>query len=135
MNESAESVAQAFIEAINRHDVAALANLMSGEHRFIDSLGNVVEGRDKMRAGWTAYFRMVPDYSIAIRESHGNGSVVVLLGYAQGTYTADGQLRNENRWKTPAAFRAQVEDGKVAEWRVYADNDPIRKLMARKPRP
>ncbi len=133
MKDSVESVAKAFVEAINHHDVAALADLMSGEHRFVDSLGNTVEGRDKMRAGWAAYFRMVPDYSIAIEETHGAGPVAVLLGSAQGTYTAGGELREENRWQTPAAFRAVVDDGRVAEWRVYADNEPIRRLMARKP--
>jgi ketosteroid isomerase-like protein len=133
MCESPESVAQAFVEAINRRDVAALADRMTAEHRFIDSLGNVVEGRDKMRAGWAAYFRMVPDYSIAVDEMLCNGSVVVLFGSAQGTYTADGQLREENRWQTLAAFRAVIEDGKVSEWRVYADNEPIRRRMARTP--
>jgi limonene-1,2-epoxide hydrolase len=28
-------------------------------------------------------------------------------------------------------LRAFVEDGLITEWRVYADNEPIRKLMAR----
>jgi ketosteroid isomerase-like protein len=39
MNDLAESVAHAFIRAINRQDVDALAELMTDEHRFIDSLG------------------------------------------------------------------------------------------------
>jgi ketosteroid isomerase-like protein len=65
---SAESIAQAFLRAINRQDVARLAELMAPTHRFIDSLGNTVEGREKMREGWAAYFRMVPDYSVAIEE-------------------------------------------------------------------
>ena len=52
MNDSAESVAQAFVRAINRQDVEGLFALMAPEHRFVDSLGNVVEGREKMRAGW-----------------------------------------------------------------------------------
>ena len=55
--------------------------------------------------------------------------MVVILGVAQGTYSVDGELKPENRWKTPAAFRAFIEDGKVVEWRVYADNEPIRKRM------
>jgi limonene-1,2-epoxide hydrolase len=29
----------------------------------------------------------------------------------------------------PAAWRAIVQNGKIAEWRVYADNQPLRKLM------
>ena len=118
-----------FLECINRHDADRLAELMTEDHVFIDSLGQAVRGREKMRAGWAAYFRMVPDYSIAVEETFCDGPVVVMLGVAQGTYAPDGQLREENRWKTPAAFRAFVEDGKVAEWRVYADNEPMRRLM------
>lgn len=74
---------------------------------------------------------MVPDYSIAVDEWLCDGTVVVLLGAAQGTYAPDGKLSGENRWKTPGAFRAQIEDGLVTEWRVYADNEPIRELMRR----
>lgn len=133
---TAEMVALAFVRAINRQDVDRLAELMSPAYRFIDSLGNTVESRDKMREGWASYFRMVPDYTLAIEEYYGGGSpsddpVVILLGMASGTYTSDGKLRSENRWQTPIAIRALVEDDLVAEWRIYADNDPMRKLMAR----
>jgi ketosteroid isomerase-like protein len=127
---SAEAVAQAFVRAVNRQDVDRLTALMSPAHRFIDSLGNVIEGREKMREGWGAYFRMVPDYSIAIEEFYPGEPVVVMLGIAEGTYTRDGKLHPENRWQTPIAIRVLVEDGLVAEWRVYADNEPIRKRMA-----
>jgi ketosteroid isomerase-like protein len=129
MNEPAKSVAHTFVDTINRHDVNALAELMTAEHRFIDALGCVVEGREKMRAAWTAYFRMVPDYTLAIDESLSDGPVVAMLGSAGGTFTKDGELKPENRWKTPAAIRAFIENGKVAEWRVYADNEPMRKIM------
>jgi len=129
MDNSSEAVAQAFLRAINRQDVEDLAKLMAPGHRFVDSLGNVVAGREKMRAGWAAYFKMVPDYSIAIEESFCDGPVVLLLGVAEGTYAPDGTLNPENRWNTPVALRAQVEDGLVAEWRVYADNQPLRECM------
>jgi len=72
---------------------------------------------------------MVPDYSLAIDEFHVNGPVVVMLGWAQGTYSSDGSVQEENRWRTPAAIRAMVEDGLIAEWQVYADNEPIREKM------
>ena len=129
MSDSAESVAQAFVRAINRQDVEALAELMTAGHRFIDGMGNLVEGREKMRAAWAGYFRMVPDYSIAVEETYCDGAVVAMLGVAEGTYAPDGILKLENRWKTPAAWRALIEDDKVAEWRVYADNEPMRRLM------
>jgi uncharacterized protein (TIGR02246 family) len=131
MSESAEAVAQAFVRAINRQDVEKLAELMTETHRFVDSLDNVVEGRERMRADWKSYFDMVPDYTVAVEETYCDGPVVVMLGTAQGTYAGGGALRSENRWETPVALRAFVEEGKVGEWRVYADNEPMRRLMAR----
>src|ERR1035437_9657088 len=130
MSDSAESIARAFVRAINRHGVEGLAALMTPGHRFVDSLGHAVEGREKMQAGWAAYFLMVPDYSIAVEETYCGGpstavaaatsaqEVVVMLGVAQGTHAPDGKLRAENRWKTPGALGAGVEDGLVGEWRV-----------------
>jgi uncharacterized protein (TIGR02246 family) len=133
MNNSAESVAKAFVRAINRQDAEELVALMAPEYRFVDSLGNVVQGREKMRAGWVAYFKMVPDYSISVDETLCDGPVVLMIGVAEGTYVPDGSIKSENRWKTPAAIRAQVENGLVTEWRVYADNEPIRRLMKKPP--
>jgi hypothetical protein len=186
MSDLAEVVVRAFVNAINRQDVEGLAGLMTPGHRFVDSLGGVTEGRDKMRAGWVGYFRMVPDFSIVVeemycREKHGTAGpsttfsaknapnsaqddnlclnsaqddkqnlrstqVVVMLGKARGTYCPDSEshprspnardlghpeLKIENRWETPAAWRAVVEGGLVAEWRVYTDNKPMRELMRR----
>ena len=129
MWKTAESVAQDFVRAINRHNVEAMAELMTVGHRFIDSMGQIIQGREQVRTCWVGYFRMVPDYSIAIEETLCRRPVVLMVGVAKGTYTADGWLREENGWKTPAAFRASIKDGKVAEWRVYADNEPMRQRM------
>ncbi|MGD0902700.1 MAG: nuclear transport factor 2 family protein [Terracidiphilus sp.] len=129
MWKTAESVAQDFVRAINRHDVEAMAELMTVGHRFIDSMGQIIQGREQVRTCWVGYFRMVPDYSIAIEETLCRRPVVLMVGVAKGTYTADGWLREENGWKTPAAFRASIKDGKVAEWRVYADNEAMRQRM------
>ena len=126
-----ETIAYAFVNAINHQDVEELSKLMSAEHCFVDALGTVVQGREKMRDGWAAYFRMVPDYKLIVEETFSNGATVVMLGVARGTYVKDGPPLPENAWQTPAAWRAQIQDEKVAEWRVYADNEPIRRLMAR----
>ena len=129
MSDASIRAALEFVRAISAQNVDAVAALMTPGHRFIDSLGNPVIGRDAMRTGWAGYFGMVPDYSIAIDETYANGSVVLLLGTAQGTYRSKDGLRPGNRWHTPIAIRAQIEEGQIAEWRVYADNEPIRVLM------
>jgi uncharacterized protein (TIGR02246 family) len=131
MSESVEAVVEAFVRAVNRQDADALAELMTEEHRFVDALGKVMEGRERMRAGWKGYFSKIPDYTIVVDERFVDGPLVVLFGTGQGTYAGGGGTLAENRWSTPIALRAFVENGKVAEWRVYADNEPLRQLMAR----
>ncbi len=124
-----EAVARAFVDAINRRNADELAALMTEDHVFIDSLGTRVTGRQQMKAGWAGYFSIVPDYSITVEETLSSGPVVVMLGTAQGTYSTGGALKPENRWRTPAAWRALVAGSLVAEWRVYADNEPIRQVI------
>ncbi len=122
-------VVRTFVGRINARDVDGLAGLMTEDHRFIDSLGQVVSGREAMRAGWGQYFAMVPDYRLLVDEWLCEGAVVVLLGTAGGTYSPDGVLHPQRGWTTPAACRAEVRGRQLAEWRVYADNEPIRQLM------
>ena len=119
--EPADTV-HAFVNAINHQSVDAIAELMTEDHVFTDSLAAAARGRDKMRAGWKSYFHMVPDYTITVEETFSAGAVVILLGMARGTYSGEA-------WSTPAAWRALVRDDRVAEWRVYADNEPLRQLM------
>jgi ketosteroid isomerase-like protein len=122
-----------FVEKINARDVAGLVTLMSPDHRFVDSLGTVIRGRDVMAHGWRQYFAMVPDYQIDVAQAFAEGPDVVLLGSAGGTYSRHGEVEPANAWRTPAAWHAVVRDSLVAEWQVFADNDPIRKLMAQSP--
>jgi len=132
MEKSIESVAHEFVKAINAQDLEALTELMPEGHRFIDSLGRTLEGRETVRAGWVSYFSMMADYSIELQETFSKGPVVVMLGVAEGSYAVDGQLTMEDRWSTPAVFRAYICCGKVKEWRVFADNEPVRKRMRKR---
>jgi ketosteroid isomerase-like protein len=129
---SPEKVARAFADAINRQNANDLAALMTEDHVFIDSLGNRVQGREAMRKAWIGYFGMVPDYTITIRETCGAAGTIIMVGTAQGTLAVDGQILPESYWQTPAAWRAEIRDGQVASWQVYADNEPMRRLLARK---
>lgn len=120
---------QRFVDRINVRDRDAVVALTTEEHRFIDSLGAEVVGREKERWGWNEYFGIVPDYRIEVRETFVEGPVVDLLCVARGTYARDGTLRGEDTWHTAAAWRAQVSGGRVAEWRVYADKEPNPVMM------
>lgn len=132
MDTSLEDVALAFVRAINKQDLKALGALMAPSHRFIDSRGNRVEGPTHVCEGWRHYFHLAHDYTIEVQETFSKGPVVVLTGVARGSYTLDGKLEHEERWCIPAAFRAFIEDGKIVEWRVFADHEPVRKHLRRR---
>jgi ketosteroid isomerase-like protein len=124
-------VAEQFVTAINAHDVERLASLMTADHRFIDSLGAAVEGRDAMREGWKFYFDMV-DYRLDIHSvfmAEDGKAELMLAGVASGSYWSNGIKRPDSSWSTPVGLRAFVRDGQMAEWQVYADNEPIREQM------
>jgi ketosteroid isomerase-like protein len=120
-----------FMGRINQRDADKLGEAMTADHVFIDSLGQSVRGREKMRAAWRGYFGLCPDYWVAHEEILQNAHAVAVFGAAGGTIAANGKLPAENRWRTPAAWLAIVENGLVREWRVYADNKPVYDILAR----
>jgi ketosteroid isomerase-like protein len=122
-------VVLAFMERINAADVDGLCALMAEDHIFLDGLGNRMQGREAMRKGWAGYFRMFPDYRVSHAEIFAHGDVVASFGTAEATYAVNGKLAKENHWSVPAAWRAVVRDGLIAEWQVYADNQAARKIM------
>jgi uncharacterized protein (TIGR02246 family) len=119
-----------FLEAINQRDPQKVAELMTEDHLFVDSLGRSVRGRDKMQAAWQSYYAMCPDYWVSHEEIMQNGSLVAVFGAAGGTIARKGKLEAKNRWRTPAAWLAATENGRLKEWRVYADNKPVYDILS-----
>lgn len=124
MTSSAETLEQ-WLAAINGHDVSALAVLMAPSLVFVDSLGNRVQGAKSMEAGWRGYFALCPDYWIVAEDVASRGNTLLIAGEAGGTI--DGVS-----WRVPAAWKAIIRDGSVAEWRVFADNKPVYEILAKR---
>jgi ketosteroid isomerase-like protein len=113
-------VAQAFVAAINAEDLSAMRALMAENHTFTDSLGNSFSGAEKMLSGWQQFWSAYPNYRIRITASLSEGHHVALFGEASGTWRVDGKVISQH-WKTPAAWFAEIEDGRISRWTVYCD--------------
>jgi ketosteroid isomerase-like protein len=120
-----EEVFGLFVTAINRHDVQAVTALMAPGHIFIDSLGRRVEGAVSMEAGWRGYFAMCPDYWIRTDNVMVEDGIVLAAGQAGGSI-------DNVAWQTPAAWKATIRDGTVAEWQVFADNKPVYEILSKR---
>ena len=119
-----------FMERINSEDVDSICAAMTPDHVFVDALGARIVSREAMRTGWRMYHEMIPDYKVSHEEILAKDDTVAVFGTARGTFAVDGKLKKENFWEIPAAWKAVVRDGLVAHWQVFADNQPVRKLMS-----
>ena len=120
-----------FMSRINQGDADKLAELMTEDHAFVDPMGQAMRGREAMRAGWRGYYAMCPDYCVTCEKLLADGNVVAAFGSAGGTIAVNGELSPGNKWRVPAAWKAIVENDLVKEWRVYADNQPVREILNR----
>ena len=114
-------VALAFVDAINAKDVGRLASLMADDYTFIDGDGSKHGGRERMKVGWKEHFELIPDLTLTITEHYEENDTVVLLGWSRGTIVQDGELRPENAWRVPCAWRVRIASGRVAVWQLYAN--------------
>jgi ketosteroid isomerase-like protein len=119
-----EHTVAGFMEAINAHDVAAIATLISADHLFVDSLGHALAGKDAVSAAWRGYFGLCPDYWIDVDQVFHERDCIGIFGAAGGTIGG-------SSWRTPAAWLARASDGCVTAWRVFADNKPVYDILAR----
>ena len=78
-----------------------------------------------MEAGRRGYFAMCPDYWIRVDNLMTDEGTVLAAGEAGGTIDGDA-------WRTPAAWKAVIHDGKVLEWHVFADNKPVYEILAKR---
>jgi ketosteroid isomerase-like protein len=120
-----------FLERINARHVDRLLEMMTDDHVFTDSLGHTISGQQKVRAARHGYYGLCPDYWVSHSDIFQNGSCVAVFGSAGGTIAANGKLLPENKWRTPAAWYAVVQDGLLKEWRVYADNKQVYDILAK----
>jgi ketosteroid isomerase-like protein len=125
--ESARATAtlEEFVGCINAHDPKGIVSLCTADHIFIDSLGSQLSGRERLEQAWAGYFSLFPDYRIDVEAVASQNAVVIACGFASATHAA-----SKKSWRIPAAWRAIVRNGQIAEWQVYADNKPVYELLS-----
>jgi ketosteroid isomerase-like protein len=103
----------AFNDAITKRDLAALGNLMTQDHTFVDSDGNVISGREAVLNAWKGFFEAFPDYRNVWTSLTVNDGVFIARGHSV--------CETEPQLDGPAIWTASVRDNEVATWRVYED--------------
>lgn len=105
-----EALVRAFNDAINRRDLDALAALMTPTHRFIDTSGADIDGKDACIDAWRRFFTAFPDYRNFFDEvrTAANGRVEVHGRSECSVPELDG----------PALWQVSVRDGFIDEWHV-----------------
>jgi len=125
-------VVRDFAESVNSANIDRIYNLMTIDHEFIDSQGNKMIGNDNLKKAWIGYFGLFPDYKIEITDILQNDSIIVMLGYASGTYKPNNSSSDKNNhWRVPASWKVIVVGDKIKLWQVYADNSVVIDIVNR----
>lgn len=110
MDEASIDVVLAFNEAINARDLDRLCAMMAPDHRFVDSSGGTVVGKEPCRSAWASFFASFPDYHNVF------DSITVV---ATGEVVVDGRSEcSFEPLRGPARWHVAVTAGAVLEWRV-----------------
>lgn len=110
-----------FNQYLNEGDIEGLTSLMTEGHTFIDSQGDIIQGKVNMTSVWREFFTAYPDYKNTFERVGELGNTVVLHGYST--------CSNEPALEGPAIWTAKVQGGRVAEWCVYKDTEVNRKRL------
>lgn len=120
-----------FIRAINAADVDSISFLLTEDHAFVDSQNNKVIGKEAMTEAWKAFYKVFPDYHIEVNETLAKEDIVMVTGFASGTYK---NLKHEDidtSWIVPACFKAILKDGKIELWQIFADMSKAYEIVKR----
>ena len=126
----ATEIALAF-DAINSKNIERLSDLMTDNHKFIDGDASEYSGKLQMKTGWEEHLELIPDLTLSISEHFEENDTVVLFGWSSGTIVENGDLKKENSWRVPCAWRVIVESGKVAVWQLYANQCALHEIYDR----
>ncbi|MBN6037786.1 nuclear transport factor 2 family protein [Amycolatopsis sp. 195334CR] len=107
-----ETVAEQFNARINAHDLTGLGRLMSDDHRFVDTDGNVVAGKRACLEAWSGFFVAFPEYRNVFESVTTDGARISITGHSICPGHPD--LQGPARWTA-----VLTADNLVAEWHVH----------------
>jgi len=103
-----------FNDRINQQDPEGLAELMTDDHKFIDSLGNIIMGRDAVKECWREFFKKYPEYRNKFTSVSVLDNIVVMVGCS---------TCSSRQLEGPSVWTAKIREDRVSEWRVFWLNE------------
>lgn len=105
------TVVRAYVQALDARDDRALEALIADEFELVDSVGNVIAGKEACLTVLRRLSALAPDYRIEPASMSRRGQVVLVSGKAS---SADPRLCRDSQW------RARVEGGRLLSWEAFA---------------
>ena len=115
-----KSLATQFNRYITTADITGISSLICDDHRFVDSDGNEIIGRDAVEQAWASFFESFPDY---------RNLFIDFASVAGGLAIAGHSICYDRKLEGDALWLLRERDGKIAEWRVYDDTEANRKQL------
>jgi ketosteroid isomerase-like protein len=114
---SAPTVATALADAMNAHDIDAFVSLFASDYNSEQPVhpDRAFQGRDQVRANWSAIFAGVPDFRAELLAGAVEADTVWTEWRWQGTHD-DG-----SRLDMAGVIIMRLRDGRIARARLYVE--------------
>ena len=114
-------IVELFVSYLNTKNLEGLSWLMCDTYSFTNLRGKKETGKETGIKSWERLFLRFPDFRCEISDIDAEDNTVTLQGYSHCPSSSylDGKM----------LWRAQVDDKKIAEWRMYYDTSKNRKLL------
>jgi ketosteroid isomerase-like protein len=104
-------IAGQFIDAVNAHDLKAIAAVVDERCKIIDVRGAWMEGRETCVEGLGRFFEIDPDYRIHVESIGRNGDNALITGHVTA---------RDPQFATTRLWRALTDDHYLQEWQSYS---------------
>lgn len=115
--DSPGALARALAEALNAHDIEAFVSLFAADYDSQQPIhpDRAFQGRDQVRANWSAVFSGVPDFHAELVTTVAEGNTVWSEWHWRGTHE-DG-----SRLEMAGVIIFEVRGGHIARARLYVE--------------
>lgn len=134
MSGHVKAAAEAFVKALNTHNLERIVELMSEDVAFQDSLTpQPLRGKAAFKQYWGAWLASFPDMTVTSRGMYASEDIAVDEFTVKGTHRGpivmpDGSkipATNRNFSQEGAAVVRVNDKGKVTSFRTYADSGNV----------
>ncbi len=122
-----QDILNAFVAAVNGHDIEKMGELMSKDHAFVTADQRRFDSQKVALESWKNFFDIFPDYQFDVVEISESTSGLIIIANASGSFR--GKKEVAKSFLIPMSVKVGIDANQISEWQVFANPRKIAEIM------